>query len=108
MMPCIVQFCGHPYIFARNPAVFDTQSYLSFVAISEGSINVTISALQGDFDCMAHFIGMGLPRPCRNFSKMDSFSLLSIATKDGRAVFDHPRQRVINKRNQIESGYLNR
>ncbi len=69
MMPCIVQLGGHPDLFSGDTTVLNTLSHLSLVAIGEGSVNVTISVLQGDFDGMADFIRMGLPGPCITLGK---------------------------------------
>lgn len=61
MVPRIVQLSRHPDLFSRHTAVFDPQSYLSFIAIGKSGVDVSVAALQSGFDGVANFIRLRLP-----------------------------------------------
>lgn len=61
LVPRVVQLGGDPYLLPWNAGVFDTETNLSLVAVSERCVDVAISGVEGCFDCFADFVWSTLP-----------------------------------------------
>lgn len=61
VVPGIVQLSGDPDLVAGHARVANTRTDLGFVAVGQGSIDVTVALQQGVLDGLTDFIGLGLP-----------------------------------------------
>lgn len=61
VVPGVVKLGGEPDLLAGHARVLDTGTDLSLVAVSKGSVNVTVALQQGVLDGNPDLIGLGLP-----------------------------------------------
>lgn len=61
VVPGVVELSGEPDLLAGHARVLNTGTNLSLVAVSKGSVDVTVTLQQGILDSDPDLIGLGLP-----------------------------------------------
>ena len=61
LVPRVVQLGGEPDLTAGNTRVDDTLSDFGFVAIGQRCVDMSVSILQSNLDCLTDLIRLGLP-----------------------------------------------
>lgn len=92
MMPSIVKLSRHPDLFSGHAAVFNALSHLSFVAVCKCSVDVSVAALQSDFDSMSNFVWLRLP--CSQTNGRDSGAGIELEGLPDRSISDWERRGI--------------
>lgn len=81
LVPWVVELGGDPDLLTGNTRVLDTLTNLGLVAVSESSVDVTITGEESGLDGLANLVGLRLPCAETNGWDFGALCMISLSSK---------------------------